>query len=361
MSTPVAPAKADAQSDPRPGGDDAPSFIKTFPCVSCGAKLSFAPGTRELRCEFCGAENEIAENDERVEELDLATWLKALEGQHESAGEELLKCDKCGAEQRLDRALFASKCAFCGAGIVSKSYAGRLVKPRSIIPFQLDRRGAQEAFRKWLRWRWLAPGDLKRYAQSDASLMGVYLPFWTYDCQTSTAYTGQRGTKRDKSTSWTSVSGQVDHFFDDVIVAASKTLPQNTTGSLQAWDTKALVPYQPEFIGGFQAEAYQVGLAEGYPIAKQAIDSRIRRMVTLDIGGDDQRIDNLQTRYGRFTFKHVLMPAWVSAYRYRDKVYRFVVNAQTGETDGESPLSWWKVALLVVAGLVVFYLWAVSQ
>ena len=49
----------------------------------------------------------------------------------------------------------------------------------------------------------------------------------------------------------------------------------------------------------------------------------------------------------------MLLPAWVSAYRYRDKVYRFVVNAQTGETSGESPLSWWKVAGLVVLALVV--------
>ena len=340
---------------------ETPAFIRTFPCGSCGAKLSFAPGTRELRCEFCGAANEIEEGDGRVEELDLATWLKSLEGQQEAADQELLRCDKCGAEQRLDGALFASKCAFCGAGIVSKSYAGRLVKPRSLIPFQVDRQRAQDAFRKWIRRRWLAPGDLKRYAQSDASLMGVYIPFWTYDCQTSSTYTGQRGTKRDKSTSWTSVSGRVDHFFDDVIVPASRTLPSGISGALESWDTKALVPYQPEFIGGFQAEAYQVGLAEAYPAARQEIDQRIRSMVRRDIGGDDQRIDSLQTRYGRFTFKHVLMPAWVSAYRYRDKVYRFVVNAQTGETDGQSPLSWWKVALLVAAGLVFLYLWVVSQ
>jgi hypothetical protein len=83
--------------------------------------------------------------------------------------------------------------------------------------------------------------------------------------------------------------------------------------------------------------------------------------VRKDIGGDDQKIDSLQTRYGRFTFKHVLLPAWVSAYRYRDKVYRFVVNAQTGETSGEAPLSWWKVAGLVVLGLIFLYLWIISQ
>ena len=340
---------------------EAPAFIKTFPCVSCGAKLSFAPGTTDLRCEFCGAGNTIQEGDGKVEELDLATWLKTIEGRHEAGELQLVKCDKCGAEQRLEGALFASKCGFCGAGIVSRSYAGRLVKPRSIIPFQLDRRGAQDSFRRWLRWRWLAPNDLKRYAQSDAALMGVYLPFWTYDCQTSTDYTGAKGVKRDKSTSWTAASGRVDHFFDDVIVLASKTLPPGLQDAITTWDTKALVPYQPEFIGGFQAEAYQVGLAEAYPIARGKIDEAIRRLIRRDIGGDDQRIDTVNTRYGEFSFKHVLMPAWVSAYRYRDKVYRFVVNAQTGETSGESPLSWWKVALLVIVGLVFFYLWVISQ
>jgi LSD1 subclass zinc finger protein len=353
---------ATAPSPPGEGrGEGLDAFIKTFPCASCGAKLAFAPGTRELRCDFCGAGNEIGESDARVEELDLAAWLKDLEGRSESEAQELARCDKCGAEQRLDGALFASKCAFCGAGIVSKSYAGRSVRPRSLVPFQVDRQQAHEAFRRWLRRRWLAPGDLKRYAQSDASLMGVYLPFWTYDCETSTAYRGERGTKRDKSTSWTSVSGRVDHFFDDVLVPGSRTLPRSITGALRAWNTKALVPYQPEFIGGFQAEAYQVGLAEAYPAAREEIDRRIREMVLRDIGGDAQRIEQLQTRYGRFTFKHVLLPAWVSAYRYRDRVYRFVVNAQTGETGGESPLSWWKVALLVVAGLVLFYFWLASQ
>ncbi len=337
------------------------AFIRTFPCVSCGARLSFAPGTIDLRCEFCGAENKIAEADGKVEELDLATWLKGIEGKTEATELELVKCDKCGAEQRLEGALFASKCGFCGAGIVSRSYAGRLVKPRSIIPFQLDRRKAQDAFRRWLRWRWMAPRDLKRYAQSDAAMTGVYLPFWTYDCQTASDYAGQRGTKRDKSTSWTAVTGHVEMFHDDIVVLASNSVPQNLRGALEAWDTRALVPYQPEFVGGFQAEAYQVGLADSYAIARGMIDARIRSRVKREIGGDDQRIDSLETRYGRFTFKHVLMPAWISAYRYRDKVYRFVVNAQTGETDGESPLSWWKVALLVVIGLVFFYLWVVSQ
>jgi LSD1 subclass zinc finger protein len=348
------------QPEPQPARPDS-TFVKTFPCAGCGAKLSFAPGTRSLRCEFCGRANDIAVDDSRVEELDFATYLKDLEGLMEAEEAEEVKCEKCGAQQRLGANLFASHCAFCGAAIVSKSYASRRIKPRSVVPFQLDRGRALDAFRKWLRWRLLAPGDLRRYAQSDARLTGIYLPFWTYDCRTSTDYTGQRGVKRDKATSWSTVSGHIDKFHDDVVVLASRSLPESLQGAITSWDTTALVPYQAEYVSGFQAEAYQIGLKDGYEVAKSLIDARIRGLIRRDIGGDDQRIDSVRTQYSDVTFKHVLLPAWVSAYRYRDKVYRFVVNAQTGETTGESPLSWWKVALLVIIGLVFFYFWLTSQ
>lgn len=336
-------------------------FIKTFPCVSCGAKLSFAPGTRTLRCEFCAAENAIAEDDARVEELDLETWLKSLQGTVEQVEEERVRCAKCGAEEILDGVHFATKCSFCGTALVSKSYAGRGVKPRSLVPFKVDARAAHAAFEKWLRRQWLAPSDLKRYARNDASLHGVYLPYWTFDCETATDYTGQRGKRKEKKTDWTSVSGHVAHFHDDVMVMASRSLPASLAGALEHWDTSALVPYKPEFVSGFHAEAYQVGLAESFAVAHQSIDRKIRELVRRDIGGDDQLIEQVQTRYGRFTFKHVLLPAWVSAYRYRDKVYSFVVNAQTGETGGESPVSWWKVAGLVILGLIFLWLWVASQ
>ncbi len=353
--------------------EDAPAFVKTFPCTGCGAKLSFAPGTRSLQCEFCGTKNEIAEDDERIEELDFNTYLKALEGKQETIEEEHVKCDKCGAEQTLPASLFASKCTFCGTAIVSKSYANRRIKPKSMVPFQVDRRTGQDCFRKWVRKQWLAPNDLKRYAQSDAGLTGVYLPFWTYDCQTSSDYRGERGedyytnetyttqnsagetvtsTRREKQTRWTAVSGHVDKFHDDVLVIASTSLPREIVDASERWDLRALVPYQPEFVSGFQAEAYQVGLRDGFPIAKTAIDEKVRYAIQRDIGGDHQRVHSVSTRYSDIKFKHILLPVWISAYRYRDKAFRFIINGQTGEVSGESPKSWWKIAFLTLAILI---------
>jgi LSD1 subclass zinc finger protein len=347
----------DTGLDSRLHGNDS-QFIKTFPCTGCGAKLSFRPGSRELACEFCGTANEIAADDARVEELDLQAYLQALSKGEDDFKPEDVKCEKCGAAQQLPQHHFAAKCQYCTAHIVSKGYAGRRLKPKSVVPFRVNHEHATEQFRKWLRWRWLAPNDLKRYAQKDASLAGAYLPFWTYDAQTSTHYTGARGEKRDKNTTWYSVSGEIDHFHDDVVVLASKLLPRSLQDAVERWETKSLVPYKPEFVSGFRGEAYQVNLKEGFPVAKGKIEEKIRWLIRKEIGGDSQRIDSMNTRYGSLTFKHVLMPVWISAYRYRDKTYRFLVNGQTGETSGESPLSWIKVTLLAILGLVLFYFWA---
>jgi hypothetical protein len=260
--------------------------------------------------------------------------------------------------------LFASRCSFCAASIVSKSYANRRIKPKSIVPFQVDRARAQEAFRRWIRKQWLAPNDLKRFARSDAGFSGMYLPFWTYDCQTSSDYEGERGEdytvrgsdgKTRRETRWSSASGHIEHFHDDVLVMASKTLPDDILGATADWDLAKLVPYQAEFVSGFHAEAYQVGLKEGFPVARAAIDEQVADLARRDIGGDHQRIHSVKTRYSGVRFKHVLLPCWISAYRYHDKPYRFLINGQTGEVSGQSPKSWIKVTLLVMAILLVLF------
>jgi LSD1 subclass zinc finger protein len=357
-------------------GTTANDVVRTFPCTGCGARLSFAPGTSTLKCGHCGTTNTIAASGAKVGELDYQAELKVLEGSAETLTEEHVRCDKCGAEQNLPGSLFAGKCSFCGAAIVSATYDHRRIVPGGIVPFRVDRATAQEQFRKWVRKLWLAPGDLKRHAQSDAGLSGMYIPFWTYDCNTASDYRGERGddywatetytarnsagenvtqTREVRQTRWTPVSGHVDEFHDDVLVMASRSLPAEIVGATGRWNLEGLVAYQPEYVSGFQAEAYQVGLADGFPIAKQTIDEQVAERICRDIGGDHQRVSGVATRYADITYKHVLLPVWISAYRYRDKAFRFLINGQTGEVSGESPKSWWKVAFLVLAVLAALF------
>ena len=362
------------------------SKVRAFPCASCGAKLSFAPGSSSLKCPYCGASNDIPQSDDGVEELDLNTWLSKLEAEHETHQQEQIKCNSCGGEQTLPANLFASACIFCGSPITSKSYAQRQIKPKSLVPFKITRQQAQNKWRDWIKGLWLAPSALKKFAQGDAGIRGIYVPYWTYDASTWTAYRGQRGedyqesyqttnsngeriTQTRTQTRWFPVSGTVSFFHDDVLVAASKTAwgaatPRGSNipilnafgaSNLRKWNTKELLPYQDEYIVGFQAEAYQVSLKEGFVEAKQLIDDKVQSLVRADIGGDHQRIDSLNTQYSHLTFKHILLPMWVSAYLFGGKTYRFVVNGQSGEVQGESPKSGWKIFFLVAAILLLMF------
>ena len=56
----------------------------------------------------------------------------------------------------------------------------------------------------------------------------------------------------------------------------------------------------------------------------------------------------MDIRHREPTFKHVLLPLWLGAFRYSGKTYHVSVNGQNGEVQGERPYSAWKIFLLVL-------------
>jgi len=118
---------------------------------------------------------------------------------------------------------------------------------------------------------------------------------------------------------------------------------------LEPWDLNELTAYEPAYLSGYKAQRYQVDLAEGFELAKRAAAPVIESDVRSDIGGDEQRITQVATNYSAVTFKHLLLPVYVGAYRFREKVYQVVLNGRTGEVQGERPYSFWKIFLFVLA------------
>jgi hypothetical protein len=169
----------------------------------------------------------------------------------------------------------------------------------------------------------------------------------------------QTKTRTVVHTRWTWVSGEVQHFFDDVLVCASKGMPDDLVMTLEPWDLGKLEVFRPDYLSGFKTERYAVGLTAGFERAKQLMRPTIERLVCEDIGGDHQRIDSLQTRHLGVTFKHLLLPIWLASYRYRNELYQIMVNARTGEVVGRRPYSVAKIvslvlAIILAAGLVCF-------
>ena len=357
--------------------------VATFPCTSCGAELEFKPGTRHLTCPYCRVDNEIPQLEDEVQEQDFQSVLTELGDKQEGQEVITVRCDSCRAEVPMAANVTSQSCPFCGSNIVATGKSQKHIKPKSLLPFAVDRNKARQMFRQWLAARWFAPGKLKQFAAIDdargtkgTGLAGIYLPHWTYDCQTTTPYTGQRGDdyyvtvpvtvmingkrttqmRQERRTRWSWVSGSVENRFDDVLVAASTSIPADQLAEVGAdsghWDLKELLPYSDQYLAGFTAESYTVDLPTGFNTARAIMEEQIRGTVRADIGGDHQRISEMRPAYRNITFKHILLPVWVAAYSYNNKVFRFLINGRTGSVAGERPYSAWKMAFAVAAALV---------
>ncbi len=355
---------------------EARSF-QEFPCSKCGGKLEFNPKAGKLKCIYCGNEEEVPQDSEDVQEIAYDDFLETKKVKTAVLSETALEvsCPSCRARVTFQPPDVAGKCPFCGTSIVSKGEkAHPVVEPGGVIPCKITQKNAQTNVRKWLGNNWFLPSALKELAQQEG-MQGVYLPFWTYDSQTESDYTGSRGeyyyttetyavtnsegeteweTREVQHTRWYPVAGHVSRFFDDILVPATKQLDDKQLKKLSGWNLQQLLPYSPSYLAGFKAQRYQVPLETGLITAKETMRSALNNTVCQDIGGDTQTVNTINTIHHAITFKHILLPVWISAYRYQNKQYRVMVNAQTGQVSGDRPYSKTKIAIAVLAGLALF-------
>lgn len=358
-------------TDPRAQSPSTPRTPdeRRFPCANCGARLAFEPGTDSLTCLYCGHQNQIKQaEDAQVSEKDMGAYLARLAEAAPSVTATTATCSSCNAETTIPPNVTSYSCAFCASNIVAQGRGCSVIRPKAILPFKITRDQADGMFRTWVKSRWFAPTKLRGQAMLDAALTGMYMPAWTFDTTSNTTYTGQRGdayyvtewvtingkrqSRQVRKIRWSSAAGQVRLNFDDVLVLSSKSLPADKVEALEPWDTQALVPYADDYLAGFTAERYQIDLPQGFEIAKGIMAPSIKLSIRNDIGGDEQRITSMHSTYSSTTFKHILLPLWLSAYRFRSKVYRFLVNARTGEVQGQRPYSPVKIGFAILGGLI---------
>lgn len=358
---------------------DAPIEIieegEQFPCPSCGATMKFSPENQGLKCDYCETTLDLDSDDTTILEYPLS---EAEDSADHNWGDEklILHCNQCGGETVVDSSYKATTCVFCGSAQIVAQTENVGIKPESVVPFRITQVVAEDSFKAWLGKRLYAPKKLKESLKFDG-IKGVYIPFFTYDSDTSTAYTAKRGdyyyttrtkevngkmvTERVRHTRWRTVQGVHRKYFDDVLVNASRKVDNNLIGKIGGFNYRNLIPYRAEFLAGYTAERYSVSLRDGWDQGRKTVDDDIYSGIRRQVGGDEFRLINRSTNYGEVKFKHLLLPIYMSSFMYRDKVYQFLVHGETGKVVSEYPKSVVKIILTVlvimaiIAG-VYFYL-----
>ncbi len=335
-------------------------------CPNCGATVVFDPAKGCMHCDYCGYTCELpqadAEND--ICEMDFEA---ALHTGSFNWGEQKkeVQCKQCGAVTVYDALETAAICPFCGSTSVMPAATENTIAPGAVCPFTVTKDQAGERFTKWLKRKLFAPKKAKKNACPEA-FQGIYLPYWTYDTHTTSNFTGRAGYDRTVEdnkgnsrtvTDWKHVSGVYQSFFDDVTVMASKRQADSGVRSCEPFDFSKLVPYSPQVVAGFVAERYSIGLKEGWESAQKKIQSQLSSDISSYIRthwhADRASSVRFSTLYTNITYKYLLVPTWISSFRYKNKVYQFAVNGQTGKVGGKAPVSVWRVLIAIAIGIGV--------
>jgi DNA-directed RNA polymerase subunit RPC12/RpoP len=366
MSGPVPPPDEPVEALAPEEGPLPDSLRRGFPCANCGAETTWDPDADALVCGHCGEARPVPRAEGTIVERPLSAAGDAARGL--GLAVRVARCGTCGARISFDSAATSRQCVYCGSSSVLEQEENRnALRPESLVPLDIGRAKAEESFRRWLRGLWFRPGALKRAQAFEA--VGVYVPFWTFDCRVHSDWSADAGhyyyvmeptwttvngrrvmqMRQVRKVRWVPAWGQRDDVFDDLLVHASAGQPKALVQKLGSFDTQGLVPYRPEYLAGWHAEEYQVDLEQAWAEGLARVEERQRSRCAGDVPGDTQRNLRVKNTVSDVRWKHVLLPVWSVAYRYKGKPYAVLVHGQSGHVAGQAPLSWAKILGLVLA------------
>lgn len=360
---------ADGTYDEIMSADKAKTMSETDrKCPQCGAVMDFDPTTGGLYCPYCEYREEIvAENevgDGKAKELDFAT-AEFTENCDWGVSKKTVTCKSCGATSVYDALEVASECPYCGSNQVMEASDVKTLAPNGVVPFKITAKDAGQRFVNWLGKKWFAPKAAKQSAKAD-SFKGIYLPYWTFDADTHSSYTGEYGKDRkvrqgDKETTvtdWFRTSGTFDKFIDDELIAGSTAHDTSILNMIEPYNTADNKAYKPEYLAGFGAERYSLGLKDAWEKAKNIIKNKIRSNIESKImnqhNANHVRNLNVNTQFSNITYKYLMLPVWISSFTFNGKVYQFMVNGQSGKVGGKYPVSPWRVMLAILIAIAIF-------
>ncbi len=356
--------------------------LDKYPCAACGAQAEWNPSKQLLVCPFCGTATpfEVDETTGAFVEHDLAKALRELgdDARGWQAEKRSVQCQSCKAVSVFDPERVGQNCDFCGSPkLVDYHEIKAPIRPQCLLPFKVSEAQVRESMRRWYAGKWLAPSRLKSRAMVDR-VRGIYVPYWTFDAEavcpwqaeaghyyyTTETYRDSKGhtqTRQVRHVRWEPASGTVRHFFDDEPVPATMGVSHKLLTQIEPFPTGEMVPYDTAFLSGFVVEHYQIALVQAAEHSQEAMKQQLYAMCASEVPGDTHRNLRISPSFSKQTFKHMLVPVWLLTYTYGTKAYQVLANGYSGRIAGEYPLSPWKVALLILAILIVTFIVLASQ
>lgn len=284
-----------------------------------------------------------------------------------------MQCGGCGAQIHIEAGLRTGKCPYCASpAVIERPPDPDRPEPSFALGFVVGKQRALELARAWIRRPLFAPGAFRRAQPSD--VRGMYLPAYVYTAVASAEYNAEIGenytvtetytttdakgntvtrTRTRVETEWRTLSGPWAAYVDDVVVSASKGLPDAELERIEPFDLRAMQRFEPAMLSGWIAEEPSITADGCMQRARSELEAQVGARLAKHMPGDRQRGLRFAWRAQHEDLELVLLPVWVLAVRYDDRLppVRLVINGQSGKIGGRAPLSWTKIIVTIVAVL----------
>ena len=317
-------------------------------CPKCGAKLPFNPASGRWDCSYCGGSFALEDLQEYEKKQNESDSTKEVD-----IDADLYECPNCGARIIADETTTATFCVYCGSSSIIKNKLKDEFRPLKIIPFKNTKEEAIAKFLKFKKGKIFAPKDFGT-KENIEKLTGVYIPFWTYDCDVEANINAdaakisswRSGDYRYTKTDTYSVDRAANMSFERVPVDGSTKFDDNTMDSIEPFNYDEFKEFNMSYLSGFLAEKYDIDKVEASKRAHERIvtstidelKSTIKGYTTVTVKDHNVKIDTKKAEY-------ILLPVWMLNIKYKDKLHLFAMNGQTGKMVGNIPIDKKKMIL----------------
>ncbi len=337
-----------------------------FHCPQCAASTAYSANNGGLTCTFCGyyappAQKTVGRAADEFE-FTVETMERVAHGWGTERME--LSCGQCAARMTISSDMLTHTCPFCGSNQVVQAKAPQdTLRPRFLIPFKITEDQCRERTADWLSDTWIVPDELKNFAHH-SDYNPIYIPFWTFDADsnadwkaevahTKTVTTGFGKNRRTRTvTEWKWESGHVHLNIDDMLVNGSRQVSTVLLEQMRGYNLGELTPYDPAFLAGIQAQAYDTELDEAWAIARRQMRDRTKKRCRSGASSSRMRNFSMSLDFSGESWRYILLPLYLATYSYENKPYQVMVNGQNGVIAGQRPVAWKKVFMAMGAALL---------
>ena len=336
--------------------------VVAFSCPQCGGETAYSVEDGGLTCIYCGYHEvpqlESVGRSAETFEFTVDTVERAAQGWGEARKE--LQCQSCGGQISLPPGALTTACPFCASNKVIHHHAAQdVLRPRFLIPFQIDEQRCHQIGRQWLGDTWLVPKELRRMA-SIANFAPIYLPYWTFGSTAVASWRAQVGRtetyrsrgKTRRRTVWRWETGHVRHTFTDLLTHGTNHVSLHLLAQIGDYDLQALTAYEPKLLAGIQSQAYEISLEDAWQTARQNMREDIKQKCRSQATTYKIRNFSMQLDFEDESWRYILVPMYINTYYFENKPCQLLIDGQTGKIAGQRPADWRKIGLLS-AGLML--------